>query len=122
MTAKETVRQYFDALEHKNNWDSLLADDMSFTSLTSPNRQLSGRDAFLESTRRFYSMIRSVDVRTLIADGDRVSALTRYELQPPSGPAFTSDVAEMFVVKNDRIAQFDIVFDSAPYPKPPTTA
>jgi len=50
MTAKETVRRYFDALEHKNNWDSLLADDMSFTSHTSPNKQLRGRDAFLQST------------------------------------------------------------------------
>jgi len=121
MTAKETVKRYFDALEHKNSWDTLLADDMRFTSHASPNKQVSGRDAFLESTKRFYSMIRSVDVQALIADGDRVSALTRYELQPPAGPAFTSDVAEMFVVKNDRIAQFEIVFDSAPYPKPPTT-
>jgi len=121
MTAKETVRRYFDALEHKNNWDSLLADDMSFTSHTSPNKQLRGRDAFLQSTNRFYSMVRSLDVRELIGEGDHVCALTRYELQPPAGPAFTSDVAEIFVVKNDRIAEFDIVFDSAPYPKPAAT-
>jgi hypothetical protein len=29
---------------------------------------------------------------------------------------FTSDVAEVFTVGNDKIHSFDIVFDSAPYP------
>jgi uncharacterized protein YndB with AHSA1/START domain len=67
--------------------------------------------------RRFFSMITEVEVKELIVDGDTACALTRYELQPPSGPAFASDVAEVFRVQANKIASFGIYFDSAPFPK-----
>ena len=78
---------------------------MTFTSFTSPVKRISGRGAYLESTKRFYSMITALKVRDLLVDGDRACALTRYELQPPRGSAFASDVAEVFR------------FDSSPFPK-----
>lgn len=117
MTTHETVTRYLDRLRQKADWASLFADDMSFTSFTSPSRQLSGKSTFLQATTRFYSMIVSLEVRDLIVDGNRACALTRYELQPPGGTQFGSDVAEVFVVENGRIRSFDIYFDSAPYPK-----
>ncbi len=117
MTAKETIEGYFRSLEQKKAWESSLADDIIFTSLTSPMRQISGKAAYLERTKRFYSMILSFKVRDLIVDGERACALTRYELQPPQQAAFTSDVAEVFGVRDGKITSFDIYFDSAPYPK-----
>lgn len=117
MTTRETVTRYLDRLRQKADWSSTLADDISFTSFTSPPRELRGKDAFLQATKRFYSMIVSMEVRDLIVDGNRACARTRYELQPPGGPTFGSDVAELFVVENGRIRSFDIYFDSAPYPK-----
>ena len=63
-------------------------------------------------------MITSVAVRDLLTDGDKATALTRYKLRPPNGaPPFETDVAEVFAVKNGKIASFDIYFDSAPFPK-----
>lgn len=51
-------------------------------------------------------------------DGNRVVALTRYQLQPPNGAAaFPSDVAEVFGVRDGRVASLDIYFDTAPYPR-----
>jgi ketosteroid isomerase-like protein len=44
-------------------------------------------------------------------------ALTHCDLQPPSGQAFQSDVAEIFGVRDGRIVSLDIYVDSAPYPK-----
>ena len=85
MTTQETIQLYFDRLQQKTGWESLLADDMAFTSFTSPIKQVIGRDAYLQATSRFYSMIVRVEVRDMIVDGDRVCALTRYELQPPHG-------------------------------------
>lgn len=35
----------------------------------------------------------------------------------PVGPAFGSDVAEVFGVRDGRITSFDIYFDSSPFPK-----
>jgi ketosteroid isomerase-like protein len=117
MTTRETLQAYFSALEQKGDWPSFLADDIAFTSLTSPVRQLGGRAAYLDGTRRFYSMITAMKVKELIVDGERACALTYYQLQPPSGPAFRSDVAEVFRVEAGKITSFDIYFDTAPYPR-----
>src|SRR5689334_5405471 len=108
---------YFTHLKEGTDWRSFLADDVVFTSRTSPVRQIAGRTTVVEATKRFYSMIAQVEVRRLMVDGDSACALTRYVLKPPSGPSFDSDVAEIFQVRDGIIAAFDIYFDSAPYPK-----
>ena len=118
MTTKETIQRYFDALKQKKNWESFFADDIVFTSYTSPIRQLNGRETCIQATKRFYSMIVEMSVRELIVGGDKACALTHYELQPPTGASpFQSDVAEIFSVSNDKIESFGIYFDTAPYPK-----
>lgn len=118
MNTMEAIQSYFTKLERKNGWESLLGDDMVFTSFTSPVKQIKGKAAYLQATKRFYSMIRSVEVRDLIVAGDRACALTHYDLQPPNGgPAFGSNVAEIFAVRNGKIDSLGIYFDSAPFPK-----
>ena len=118
MTTRATIDGYFGRLRERNGWDAYLADDIVFTSLTSPTRTVSGKEPFLQATRRFYGSIAHVDVRELLIDGDRACALTHYVIQPANGaPAFESDVAELFTVRDGRIGTFTICFDSAPYPK-----
>jgi ketosteroid isomerase-like protein len=117
MTAKEIIQGYFRSLKEKKGWESFLSDDMTFTSFTSPIKQVKGKEPYLDSTKRFYSMIVSLNVRDLIIEGEKVCALTRYELQSPKGNVFTSDVAEIFTIKNGKIDSFDIYFDSSPFPK-----
>ena len=117
MTTRDTIEGYFSSLKEKKSWDSYLSDDVRFTSFTSPNKRVSGRAAYLASTARFYSMITALEVKDLLVDGHKACALTRYELRPPAGPAFTSDVAEVFEVRDGKISSFDIYFDSSPFPK-----
>jgi ketosteroid isomerase-like protein len=116
MTTNEIVQCYFDRLAKRANWPDMLADDVVFTSYTNPPKRLAGRSAYLEGTDRFYAMIDRVEVRQLVIDGDHVVALTRYELTPPNGgAAFDSDVAEVFTVRDQRIASLAIYFDSAAF-------
>ena len=117
MNTRQTIEQYFNSLEQRASWQDLLADDMSFTSFTSPIKHVEGRAAFLEATKRFYSNIAKVEVRRLMIDGDHGCALTRYELHPPNGAVIQSDVAEVFAVSNGKITSLEIYFDSAPFPK-----
>ena len=117
MTTRQTIEAYFSSLQQKEGWESFLSDDMIFTSFTSPIKRVSGKAAYIESTRRFYSMITALEVRDLMVDGPRACALTRYQLQAPGGPAFGSDVAELFAVRGGKIATLDIYFDSSPFPK-----
>ena len=62
-------------------------------------------------------MVKVMEIRGLIVEGEQACALTRYELQPPGGRAFESHIAEVFEVSNGKIQSFGIYFDSAPYPK-----
>lgn len=117
MTTRATIEGYFDNLKQKKNWQSFLADDMVFTSFTSPEKRVTGKAAYLQSTKNFYGGIVAFEVRDLLIDGDKACALTRYRLQRPQAPMFNSDVAEIFRVRDGKITSFDIYFDSAPFPK-----
>jgi ketosteroid isomerase-like protein len=117
MTTKETIEGYFESLKQKKDWQSFLADDMVFTSFTSPVKQVVGKAGYIESTKRFYGGIVAFEVRDRIIDGDKACALTRYQLQRPDAPAFQSDVAEIFRVRDGKITSFDIYFDATPFPK-----
>ena len=107
MSTKETIQGYFNELKQKKAWDSFLAEDMTFTSFVVPIKHLAGKTAYIDSTRRFFSM----------TENDRACVTTRYELQPPKGSSFKSDVAEVFTVKNGKIDSLSIYFDSSPFPK-----
>jgi ketosteroid isomerase-like protein len=117
-TMKEIVQQYLTRLQQRGDWASLIADDMVFTSHAHPGREIAGRDAFLQGTSLFYGMIVDAQVNDVIVSGEKACTLTRYRLQPPNGaPEFASDVAEIFTVRNGKIASLAIYFDTAPYPK-----
>jgi hypothetical protein len=117
MTTRDTIQGYFNRLKQKEGWEAFLSDDMVFTNFASPIKQVTGKEAYLESTKRFFSMVISVEVKDLIIEGEKACALTCYEIQPPGGSTFRSDVAEIFAVKNDKIDSFAIYFDNSPFPK-----
>jgi ketosteroid isomerase-like protein len=115
MNTKDTLQAYFDSLRAKGEWGAFFSDTVQFTSFASPVKRVTGRDEFLEATRGFYAMIQAVDIKRTLVDGDRACVLTRYDLQPPSGSAFESHVAELFEVRDGKIRSFGIYFDSAPF-------
>src|SRR2546428_12166877 len=96
MTTRETIQGYLSSLQQGKGWQAFFSEEMTFTSHTSPVRGVKGRAAFLEAAKRFYSMITALEVRDLVVEGAKACALTHYDLQPPGGPAFESDVAEVF--------------------------
>jgi ketosteroid isomerase-like protein len=119
MATRDVVLGYFESVRAKEGWESFLADELQFTNFTDPVKRATGKRASLEGIRRFYGMVRAMEVERVIVDGDHACALTRYQLQPPIGPTFESHIAEVFEVSNGKIQSFGIYFDSAPYPQPP---
>jgi ketosteroid isomerase-like protein len=115
MMTRDTIEAYFGELSRGGEWQVYLAEGMCFVSHGFPNKQVAGREAYVESTKRFYSMIADVELRQLIVDGNRACAVGRYRLQPPGREPFTCDVAELFSVKDGRIDSLEIYFDSAPF-------
>ena len=117
MTTRDTIQGYLDSLKQKGAWDAFLANEMVFTSFTTPIKRVTGKGAYLEETKRFYSMIKALEIKGIVVEGEMACVFTRYELQPPGAPVFESHVAEVFKVREGKIKSFDIYFDSAPFPK-----
>jgi len=113
MTTKDAVEQYLKSIT--NGFESMLSDDARFTSFTNPVKGVSGKAAFVAATKNFYSKVAAFEVRELMIDADRACALTRYQVRGQNGSTFTSDVAEVFTVKNGKIDSLAIYFDTAPY-------
>ncbi len=117
MTIKDTLHAYYKSFETKTGWLDFFTEDVVFTSYTSPLRQLKGKAAFGSGIQRFVSSVRALRVRDMLVDGEKACCLVRYEIQPPQGPSFESDVAEIFTFKDGKFDTFGIYFDSTPYPK-----
>ena len=107
MTTRDTIQSYFESLRDKSGWEAVLADDIAFTSFATPIKHVTGKGAYLEATRRFFSMVKALDVNSILVDGERACALTRYELQAPGGSGFESHVAELFDVRDGKITSLD---------------
>lgn len=120
MTTRQTIDNYFTALKTGDRWQDHLADHVELINLgATPVEHVTGRNAYVESTQGFYALAKSVDVQEIIIDGNRACVLTLYHLQPPVGETFTSNIAEVFTVDDDKIQSLAIYFDSAPFPTPP---
>lgn len=119
MTTTQTIDRYFTALRSGNGWQDHLADQVEFTNHATPVEHVTGPTAYIDSTQGFYAMADTIDVDEIMIDDTKACVRTRYRLQPPGGEAFTSHVAEIFTVANNRIQSLAIYFDSAPYPTPP---
>jgi ketosteroid isomerase-like protein len=117
MTTRDTVQSYFESLREKSGWEAFLSDDIAFTSFTSPIKHVTGKAAYLQATKRFFSMVTALETKGILVDGERACVLTRYELQVPDGSTFESQVAELFEVRDGKIKSLAIYFDSAPFPK-----
>jgi len=118
MNARSTIEAFYKRIEARQGSEEFFADDIVFTIVTSPGRTAAGKAACIQATARFYASVERLNVRQLVVEGDRAAALVRYTIKPATGaPRFESDVAEFFDVRDGRIRNFTICFDTAPYPK-----
>ena len=77
MTTRETIEGYLDSLKQHREWAEFLDDAIAFTSYATPIKRVSGRAAMIEGTRSFYSMIKDVEIKRILVDGEAACALNR---------------------------------------------
>ncbi len=112
VTTKDTIQRYYDSLRQKKGWEAFLAEDMVFIN---NGKKIQGKSNSLEGIKRFFSTVRSLEVLELLVEGERASAVVRYDILSPKGNTFKSDVAEFFGVSDGLLVSFAIYFDTAPY-------
>ncbi len=106
---KEVITKYFDAIEKKADWQSLISDEMEFTM---PAQTTRGKSSYVEITGRFLRAVTGIRVKELIVERDKACAIAAYDLRSPKGNTSTKEVVEILSVRGDKLASSSIYFDT----------
>jgi len=110
---KEILQRYYDGLSKKEGWQSLLSEDISLTGTVATASK--GKELFVNNA--FLKMVRDLKVKQMIVENENACAVVSYDLVSPKGKHFSSDVAEIWNVKDGRLASLAIYFDTAEFQK-----
>jgi ketosteroid isomerase-like protein len=77
-----------------------------------PMQELKGRDAYVEATRRVFTLLDRVDVRATFVSGERAVLIYDFVCRQPIG---VSSTAEMVRFQNGLIRDTELFFDARPF-------
>ncbi len=106
---KELLNKYYEGLSRKEGWPFLLTEDILLSGTIA--KESKGKKAFVNNN--FFKLIRSLKVKEMIVENESGFALVSYDLVSPKGKSFLSDVAEIWKVKDGKLASLAIYFDTA---------
>jgi hypothetical protein len=77
-----------------------------------PMQELNGRDAYVEATRRVFTLLDRVDVRATFITGENAVLIYDFVCRQPIG---VSSTAEMVRFRNGLIRDTQLFFDARPF-------
>ncbi len=110
---KEILQKYYDCLSKKEGWQSLLSDDILLTGTVA--KESKGKEPFVNNN--FFKMVKDLKLKRMIVENENACALVSYDLTSPKGKNFSSDVAEIWKVKDGKLDSLAIYFDTAEFQK-----
>ena len=109
MTTKEVVQLYFQKLNEKSDWQSMIADDIKFES---PATTTFGKEGYIIAASRFFQMVEKLEVKHLVTEGTVACAWVDYALSLKSGKRSNRLVSELLTTRNGHIISSAILFDT----------
>lgn len=107
------LNAYYKALLSKGDWHSMLTDDILLTGTVA--KESKGKDAFVSNN--FFKMIKSLKIKQMIVESQAACVIVDYNLASPKGNSFSSEVAEIWKIKDGKLASLAIYFDTAAFQK-----
>ncbi|OLC29586.1 MAG: hypothetical protein AUH31_06505 [Armatimonadetes bacterium 13_1_40CM_64_14] len=115
MSTRELVQSYYDSLDRKDDkWQNLYSTDAVFSD-ASQTLNATGKTAVIQSFVPFLKGVEGVRVKQMIAEGERACAVVGYDYVNPKGQKMRQDVAEVWEIKDGRLAKLTIYFDLLAY-------
>ena len=111
-STKEIIQQYYDAINQKGDWQSLISDDIDFTG---PGPITHSKKEYVDATNRFLKVVRSLKINEFIVEDNKACITVEYNLQSPKGNTSSCEVAEVLMVKDSKINSSCIFFDTAAF-------
>jgi len=115
MSTKELIQSYYDSLDRKDSeWQELYANDAVFSD-ASQTLNANGKVAVTQSFTSFLKGVEKVTAKQMISEGDAACAIVGYVYVNPEGNKMSQDVAEVWEVRNGKLAKLTIYFDLTAY-------
>jgi ketosteroid isomerase-like protein len=113
--AKELIGQYYNSLNQKDNkWQGLYSEDAVFSDASQTLNAL-GKTEVIQSFVPFLKGVGAVKLKQMIAEGEDVCAIVHYEYVNPKGNKMSQEVAEVWKVRSEKLAELTIFFDLTAY-------
>jgi len=111
-TTREIIQEYYDLISQKGDWQSLIADKITFTSV---GKITYTKDAYVEATTRFLQVVTSLKINEFIVEDNKACITVEYGLRSPKGNTGSCEVAEVLMVGDGKIYSSCIFFDTASF-------
>jgi ketosteroid isomerase-like protein len=115
MQTADAIKMYYKSLNQKDNtWQDLWSADGIFSDAANV-LHAEGKEAVIQSFTPFLKGVASVEVAKLLVDGNSACAIARYVYRNAKGETMNQDVAEVWEVKDAKLAKLTIYFDLTKY-------
>jgi ketosteroid isomerase-like protein len=115
MSTRSLVQSYYNSLREKDDtWQSLYAEDAVFCD-ASRTLDANGKAAVIQSFVPFLKGVHDVRVKQMIVEEGNACAIIAYVYVNPKGEKLNQDVAEVWEVRDGKLAKLTIYFDLTAY-------
>jgi ketosteroid isomerase-like protein len=112
MTTREVITKYYDLLNKRGNWQSFIAEDITFTSV---GKITYDKKSYVDATNKFLQVVKSFKINEFIVEGEKACITVEYQLQSPKGNTSSCEVAEVLMARDGKIYSSCIFFDTASF-------
>jgi ketosteroid isomerase-like protein len=116
-TTRQLLETYYKGFAQKEGWESVIADDFSYTGGLLKTTPLAGKAAYIEVIKRFSRVFQSMRVKQMIVEGENACVIGNYDFKFPNGEAINGDVSEIWTAKNGKLNSLTIFFDTLTFDK-----
>ena len=115
MSTRDLVQSYYNSLKNKNDkWQELYSEDANFAD-ASQTLNAKGKTEVIKSFTPFLKGVESVKVKQIIIEDEYACVVVSYNYINPKGEKMSQDVAEVWEVKDEKLAKLTIYFDLTAY-------
>ena len=115
MTTQAAIMSFYKSISNKDDkWKELWSDDAVFSD-ASQTLLAKGKEAVIQSFTPFLKGVAELKVSEIIAEGEKACFIISYAYVNSKNEKLNQDVAEVWQVRDEKLARLTIYFDLTVY-------
>ena len=115
MSTLEVIKSYYSSQSNKDDkWQDLWSDDAVFSD-ASQTLLATGKEAVIQSFTPFLKGVAALKISQMIVEGEKACFIISYTYVNQKKEQMNQDVAEVWEVKDGKLAKATIYFDLTAY-------